>query len=656
MKLGSQQYTRLVNYLREQVGDARDGLSSREQKVAKCIERWEAKPRRRSWPLGPRSSSLHVPLVAIIFDSIKAHLLNASFGQDDDIECQALTDAKLDIPDPDTGNTLNWTDLAQQFEEYALFEVSTAGQVPIRRYLESVFDEGAHTGTAFPKAYWDTRVERSIDNAGRIQYEQQVFNNFKIGVGGLEDHLFPSGYDSLENIPWFSQRFLLRPSEMIYRIDSHGWDKEEVNRYLRERASIDRVGAPGGDTRRTEKETADLIGEPSELQFANNEQWICETWMRFPLDGRREVKILVEHSLEDPSYIFRVIPWPYDHGLMPFVTPFCYIKRRKRLLGMGIAERLESLDDGISAVVNQIVDAGTVANVPVWSIDETVQGVRDFRDLFPGAMIKRGEDANAIVPLKMGGVGPDLFEGFNVLRDIAERVGKVTDYNLGRESSVLGRQSTATTTLSLLQQTGSYYDAIRRNLDASANECTQIWLDLIVQQKPLDRIAQVLGPQRAQYLLAALSLPFGQLRKRVSVKIALSSTSSSRELQRQEEMAKFQLLKMYFESLMQLADARVMTPWKAPLVDSIALCADSEMRKLLETFGDRTTADSLPAWGQFRGAFDQAAQQQMQMQQMAQIAAAMGGANAPPQGKPAGAGNGAKQAGPPAAGGPPPAP
>ena len=622
MNLPPTQKQRLINYNREQDEDALKKMSGREEKVAKAIERWEAKPRRRSWPLGPRSSSLHVPLVAIIQDSIKAHILNASFGQDDDIECQPLTDAKLEIPDPETGQILSWTDLSQQLEEYHLFEASTAGQVPVRRYLEAMFDEGVTTGTAFPKAFWDRRVERTISPDGSILGEQEVFNNFKITVGGLEDHFFPSGYDSLENIPWFAQRFLLRPSEMVARIDSHGWDKGEVYRYLRENNLMGVVGVEGAEARDVDKQTSDLIGEPTDLNYLNVEQWIVEKWMRFALDGMREVKILVEYPLDDPSFIFRCIPWPYDHGMMPFVTPFCYIKRRKRLLGMGAAERLESLDDGISAVVNQIIDAGTVANVPVWSVDETVEGIRDFRDLFPGAMIKRGDDHNAIVPLKMGGVGPDLFEGYNILRDISERVGKVTDYNLGRESSVLGRQSTATSTLSLLQQTGSYYDAIRRNLDASANECTQIWLDLIVQQKPLDRIAQVLGPKRAQYLLAALSLPFGQLRKRVAVRIALSSTSSSRELQRQEEMAKFQILKMYYESLMQLADARIMTPWKAPLVDAIATSADVEMRKLLETFGDRTTADTLPKWITFKAAFDQAAQQQMMMQQLSAIAGA----------------------------------
>lgn len=605
IRLGASAKERLQRELMSLIPKMLDAMMPRLERVASGVRRWEAKSKKRTWPLGPMTSSVRIPFVPIIYDSIKARGMNSFLSQDRDINISAINeDAIPGLVDPDTGKPLTWFDVANALEQYLLFEYSSSGQVPYRDFVESLWDEGAMTGTAVPSVSWESFTEFDFPlGATSMKQAMRAFkqDNLCLEVIPAENLLFPTGYvdPRMRRWPIVSHRFMLRPSEIRDRVEVAGWDADAVNEFL--------TSAP------SENVFEAILDEHDSMFNEFAELWLCESWMRFPLDGKNEYKIVVTHALDRPELIFNVSGWPYAHGRSKFSRAFRYIKRRNKFLGMGIPERLEGIDEALSTVINQIIDAGTIANVPIWSVDENVPGVHDIRDLYPGAVVKRGDDMNAIMPLKNLGPGPDIFEITNVLRDFGERLAHVSDYSLGRESMQIGKEGTATGILALLRETGSYFDSIIRDGRDTLDDVNWMALMLIAQQKPIRRMAEVMSPKKAQVILAAMSLRPSDLNKKLSIRVASSNAAATAEIARQEEQAKFILMQQYYERLIVLADSVVQRPYLLGLAGQIAEDANRRVRKLLESYSDSTSAQTLPDFSRFLPEYRKYAMQQQAM-------------------------------------------
>lgn len=619
---------RLGKFLTDVYADIKDRRHDRERSWQSYLDRYEAKTVPKNIPF-VGASSLHSPIVAIAVDSIKTRVMNALFGQDRLLRGIPLTDATLGVPDPATGQELTWRDVAEKLEQYLSFEIGESGQVDLHGAIEELVDELVLLGTGVLKTFYDVDYVKDYTPDGKAT-TVKTYDNVRFAVPSLTDIYIPPGYDSLDRVPLVGQRYLMRSSEMKTAVETRLWDKAEVDRFL-----ASPFGAEGAeiDVLQETQDALERVGQDARSRLG--EHWMCESWVRFDLDGDgHEARLLVDHALDDPTFIFRISPWPYAHGQLPFGTAR-YIKRRKRFYGMGVPERLEAMDEGLSTTLNQMVDNATLANTRMWSVDAGSVAARELDRIWPGKKIPRS-NKDDIVPLQMGEVYPSIFEQHNVLNALAEKLSKLSDYNLGRESQALGRQSTATATMALLQESGQYFDNITRDVRNAVNKAFAQWIELLVQFKPFSRIREVMG-QDADVLIAALSLDPGQLRKRVAVMIAFSTTAATQEIARQEEASKWQVLEAYFEKLIQLAQMRLnplalQMPGFCALVDQIAKDADVRIRRLLEAYGDSYNNTTLPSWEAtiVNGAQIQQQQQQQQAAAAAavaqQLAAAGGGA------------------------------
>lgn len=612
-RLSSVVKSRLAAELLRIIPKMEEDLSVRREAVASALKRWEAKSKRRSGPLGPRSSSVHPPFVAIVTDSIHSRIINALTAQDRDVNVSPKVDENVsdELINPDTNRPMTWWDVAVAIEKYILFEFSPSGEIPYRDFLDDLVRDAELTGTAFPIATWDIRTEFNFTRSASSMSSATssiTFDNICLNNVGVEDILIPSGYTDprITNFPIITHRYSLRPGEILAQAEIHGWDASAVRELLGSGFNI----SPSP----LDLTLASLTGEPLSTFGEFSEVWLGESWMKFRLDGKNEYRIVVTHSMDRPDLILNIEGWPYDHNRTKFGRAFRYIKRRKRLLGMGIPERLSAIDDTIAAISNQIVEGGTIANIPVWSVDENISGIRSLDDIYPGKVIKRGDDPNAILPLKGVGTGPDLFEAYNIFRDIGERASHVTDYSLGRESASLGKEGTATGILALLKETGGHFDTIISSGRMSADDICWMILMLIAQFKPVNRMASVLGKKKAIAVLAALSLKPSELNKKLSISVAFSNSAASEEVARQEQNALFALMQNYYEKLFLMATTVVQAPFLLPLAAEVGNDIHRRMRGLLESYGDVNTSESLPNFTTFLPVFQQEAQKQEMLQ------------------------------------------
>lgn len=573
----------LGSYLSEQLSRAQTDIEGHISKWRECVDRYEAKATTKTFPW-KGCSNVHIPLVPITIDAIKARIQNAIWAQPDQIiTCSPFTEEAIPgLLNPETGAELTWRDVCDSLERYFNYEISPSGTVDFFSFIDRAIDELLLFGTVIAKATWEVQSE-SI--GGQLT---PIFDSFLPQVLPCENIRIPNGYPDLRRIPWISHRYVLRPSEIRARVQSHGWSQKAVTAFLNS-------SPPPAELGPIEEEQTSLTFSTAGTSFSTNDTWLAETWLRYDFGDGLEQRIVVDHALSDPKHIFRVISWPYENQQLPFFRS-TYINRRGSFWAMGVAERIESLDEALSSSFNQMMDNVTIANTRVWSVNQDSRAMQALESIAPGQKIPRMEKDD-ILPLQAGEVYPSIFEGITLIRDYAERLSKLTDYNLGRESSVLGKQSTATTTLALLQESGQYFDNINRNFRlAFLNPIMQQWLDFLAQFQPLARIRMILGPM-AEPVIQALSVtPPGQLRKRISIRIAFSNTAATRELARQEEIQKLQALQQYYQGLISLAQLRMTQPLLSPLVDSIARDSQYHITRLLDTYGEARTPSSIPPW------------------------------------------------------------
>jgi len=609
MSLGTKQEERVIELLKA-VETADTNLEYRREKVAEWIRRYEAQdPLHKDFPF-VGASSVHVPMVAIARDAIMARIMNALFSTERDINCEPFNEDAIPGAVDDTGKEITWRDFSESLEEYFDFETSASGEVAFRRFIEDIVEDKGLVGTAFPAVSWERLLSYNID-LDKTLTENVVRDNVRFSVPDFDRVIFPHGYGALgyPPIPFIAEKLRLRPSQMISYTQTLGWHEERTREFIRSHCS-------GAQMSKLTVERNAIEGVDSSDVYDFNEQWIHEVWGRVDLFGNgKEVPLLIHYPEGDPRTILSVMPWPYKHGHSKFLEPDRYIRRKNRLLGMGIPERASHLDEGISSVVNQIIDMGTLSNTSMWGVDEDVVSIQDLSHPAPGRIVPRGDDPNAISEITMGGTKPDLFEGFNILMMLFEKLIKVSDYDLGRESEQVGSQGTATATLALMKQSGQYFDMLTRGTRETADKAAWRWLLLFAQQKPFHRVATVLGPKRARLVLMALQLEPDELSKRIGLYIGSSSDATTQELQRQQEMAKFQIMETYYRGLMELAQSYLMGgPATRMMISQIGKDVHLRMRKLLEGFGETYSNRTLPSLSDFIQIVQQQDQQAQQGQ------------------------------------------
>lgn len=539
---------KVLAWVIDQITTALQDRAEKEQRWQKWINQYEEKlPVRKSFPWHG-CSNISLPVTPIAVETIHAREVNTLFS----IRPYIQIKPKKKQADKDKCADLE-VFLDKIFQDVLDF---------YRNGSQWLLEKNK-MGTAYLKAYW-VYDKKKVRKGNKWEFE--TTDDAKIDVITIEDLIYPTNAKDIQTCLF-----------VAHRINGISWNyltsKEKLGIYK----NVDKIAGfyrsdtvtkeSGADIQRTKEDIEKLIrSSPDVLR----EYEIHEVYFDYDIDGDGFAEKTVMTLEKNSETLLRWIHHPYNHGKRPFIVNK-YMERVGRIDGKGICEMSEYLQEGTNTVVNQTIDNMTIANAKVNKVRKTSKTDIPKDGIYPGCNIYLDDPATDLIPHEMGDVHQSDFALLNLLRDYHERRTKVTDYTLGKESSMMKSRATATGTLALLQESGRHFDLVINNSRLAEVELAYQILELYQQFRPdkvfevvgrskeeeakknlMQKVKEVLGIDIPNMETVALPPDLGNLRENFEFYCAATSMSVNKEIEKQTNLMLLQQLGGIFQQMLQL--------------------------------------------------------------------------------------------------------
>jgi hypothetical protein len=592
--LTASQESRLQGWLLENLQTIREKREARQNKWVEWRRQYEGAVRTTKDFPWKGASNVFVPITGIIVDAIHANMMNRLFSHDRIWDVSALHPKEKLGLNVDDGQPITWTDLAKAVQRYMQLEGSQQGTMDVFNTVDDAILQAVKLGTSVIYNPWLslTQDDFVLDHAsGEVlrNAPTTVFDGIRPTTLPLEDFLILPHYSEVHgpaSSPLIGHTYWLRPGEVEAR-RAAGWYR---------RGTLDAMASLTGsqDDEVVKDAQAHHEQEPETVtDLRRGDYQLQDLWLKYPLKERgHEVRIFVTYH-EKSNSIARVHPWLYKRA--PY-THMRYLRREGRFYGIGVPEMLETIQKGVNTSFNQAVDNATIANMRCVKIRSGSQLARNFGDIYPGRKFYV-DNVDDIKEFQLGEVYPSIFQVGLLLRDFAERRTGISDFNLGRESEVLGRSSTATTTMALLQESARRFDLYAKDIRRAVSDLGMQSLELTQQMKPFQRIHAVLG-QDGSLAERALNLPQHiQISQHLMVTATSASSASNKQVMQQNAMTVFGLMVQYLGQMFELGSVMSSPQMPEPmrkLAYDMGQTGERLMQRVLEGFDMPDIAGLLP--------------------------------------------------------------
>jgi len=513
------------------------------------------------------AANLVIPLVGITVDSIVARIINTIFAVQPFWSAQALIKDLEPVVHP-----------LQDFMEW-----SRVNELDMYAEVRSWIVEVVKHGWAYLKIYWETFTQRTfVISRGAARPTDKIVRRPQVQHVLLADIICQAGVeDELAQAEWMAHRIRLTDGQLRWR--KHDKVYDEVDKILAHKAEM---------TPMEEKVLQNELEEkaPRPRDKLNT---LYEIYADLPLGGSDlPMPVMITYHHETKT-IARCVYNPDITGERPFKKGK-FIDREGRRDGIGISRQLALLQAEISTLHNQQVDNATLANTRFFVGRRGV--VRNGTRIWPGRFLTVPDPARDIVALQMADVYPSMRQLETSCLAYAERRSGVADYQLGRESNVLGNRATATGTLALIQEGNRRFDLNVRDVRECLGQVGKKLLLLNAQFRPSGMAYFVKG-QDGELVENVFNLPEEFVADGIGMELTASTATINREIEKQGLLAMMGTLTQYYQQLLQISGV-AMNPQTPPPVQQMALqMADGArylMAMIVQTYEIRAVDTLLP--------------------------------------------------------------
>ena len=402
----------------------------------------------------------------------------------------------------------------------------------------------------------------------------------------LWDFFIPAGFPLIQEAPWCAERVRLTWQQFMNRVKAGIY------------TNADKVGAwYFNPPLNRVQQAADQI---SMYQASLNSQMeLFEFWLDYDIDGDGWDEALVcTIHLDSQTYV-RLDYNPYFNQEKPYSSG-CFLRDVNSFYGIGLCEMLEQFQEEITAMHNQWVDNGTVANSQMYAVRKNSVFFRKNEAAYPGRFIPMDDPMKDIQPLPLGaGMGAALnaaVEAQTVARQEAQRRTGVNDYVQANASPSVGYGAAYTTQQMLLQSDKRFGETLREVRNVLGESGVRI-LELYQQYNQDGKPFVALGPKDGQLVDLVLKFPLDLVRKGLAVSVTAIDAATSKDAQIRTTTLVFQQLTQFYQQYMTLM-SYVMNPQIPPPMRQVAQTAAQGsavlMRRLLELYGQQDYDRMIP--------------------------------------------------------------
>jgi len=539
----------IVDWLFEEIMGLNGALSLRKDKEAQWIKwnkNYEELPDQdtKNFPF-ERASNIVAPIQSITVNAFVARQYNTLFGTPTLWSAKALQDGWADHVMP-----------SQRLLEYAQKQ-------EMKMMLNSVswFYDIANTGLGVVKLPWiiDRRSGKRYDERGEIiAYEGEISQGPRFIPIPRTDFIYPvMGEDDVQKMVWVAHRFRLRWPVIEMRAKNGTYIKQNVDDTKGHYTSVMNRDEVEDEAERVRKEIRAFNLE----LYDTYEVWcFCD----YDQDGWEESCVFTVNF--ESKKILRATLNPFLHGKRPFIATPCF-PRPHSLEGIGFGQKLERLQEGLTTVINQSIDNATLANTRGY-IARRGSGIKPGTKLWPGKVFMVDDVTNDLKPFAMADIYSSSEMIFRNLLMISEKSTGVSDYNLGRESTVAGSASTATSTLALIQEGNKLFDFLLKRERVDMSEMAYQIYALYSQFKPVGLAFTLLG-EDGELVKEAWMAKGVDVRRSLQFELTAASPHVNKALEREAWVQLYNLILGYYSKLFEVAGVLV-DPAAPPQLKDIA--------------------------------------------------------------------------------------
>lgn len=517
----------------------------------------------------PDASNLVVNLAAIYTDSIVARIMQSVFQIEPHWLVEPLSAERTPVAKP-LERYLDWCrrhmwDQYRAVKPGVLEMVKLGTMVLFTGWAESSFKR------------YDPKLSAPIETARKVGPRAQWVP--------LDDFLMPPGFTRVNEsedgpkAPWVAYRqwmsrpsieqylssgfFQLEPGE-IEKLWKHEDDESELRTFRRESENREK-----GDGALSEGRLGGLWA-------------LWQVWFQQDLDGDGYPEEYVATIHPPSGLLLRFRPNPYVNGMRPFVhCPF--VEQEGEFYGQGAPEMVEQYQHEVTTIHNQRRDNAHLANTTMLAA-RLGSGINKKERAYPGKIWLCQNPKEDLVPLNLGTNYALTVQEEQLSVSMAERRVGISDVNLGRESSPLGRAA-ATTVMALLQEGSRRFDLniteLRRALSEQGIQIVELFQTHGLPEKNVPASPEaVLGTEDGM-LVRTLLESEDDIRGLVGITLNVSTAAVNREVEKQSSLQLFQVVVGYFERIMQVAQLAT-NPMAPPELKMIAAKMAQGADKLMD--------------------------------------------------------------------------
>jgi hypothetical protein len=514
------------------------------------------------------AANLVIPLVGITVDSIVARVMNTIFAVQPFWSAEALIKDLEPVVNP-----------LQDFMEWSrVNETGMYGQT--RSWIVEVVKHG----WAYLKVYWESFTQRSfVVKNGAARPRDIIIRRPRVQHILLADIICQSGIeDELGQSEWLAHRIRLTDGQLRWRKHDRVYDNvDDIVKYKDQMTPME------------EKVLENELEKEAPRPYRDKLNTLYEVYADLPLAGSElPVPVMITFHLPTKT-VARCVYNPDITGERPFKKGK-FIDREGKRDGVGISRQLSLLQEEISTLHNQQVDNATLANTRFFVGRRGV--VRNGTQIWPGRFLTVPDPQRDITTVPISDVYPSMRQLETSCLAYAERRSGVADYQLGRESNVMGNRATATGTLALIQEGNRRFDLNVRDVRDCLGGVGKKLLLLNAQFRPQGMAYFVKGSD-GELVEKVLNLPEEFVADGIGMELTASTATINREIEKQGLLAMMGTLTQYYQQLIQISGI-AMNPATPPPVQQLALqMADGArylMSMIVQTYEIRAVDTLLP--------------------------------------------------------------